>query len=69
MPGKYKTNNSNATEDDEPEEIESEEELFIIDSFQGDINLGTSAGRTLFSQATKGLKQSKRINVTLGNAK
>ena len=50
MVGKRKTNNSNASEDDENlQEVESEEELFIVDPFQGDINPGTSAGRTLFN--------------------
>ena len=70
MTGRRKTNNSNQTEDNnDPPEVESEEELFIVDPFQGDINLGTSAGRALFNQATKSLEQSKRINATLGDAK
>ena len=69
MVGKRKTNNSNTTEDDKPEEIEFKEELFIVDPFQGNINPGTSASHTLFNQATKCLKQLKRINATLGNAK
>ena len=53
---KRKTNNSNPLEDSDEQEIESEEELFIIDLFQGDINPGIAVGWTLFNQATKSIE-------------
>ena len=56
MAGKHKTNDSTLIENDELQEIESKEKLFIVDSLQGNINLGTLAGCVLFNQDTKGLE-------------
>ena len=57
-------------EDYEPEMSDgSEEEVFILDPYYGDINPGTSAGRYLFNKATAQLDHSKRIHVSIENSK
>ena len=55
-----------STDDDSSEK---EPEIFILDPYYGNINPGTSAGRTLFNNATKDLETNKRLNATIENAK